>query len=497
MFSWPSLLRSPVTALAGVLLVLVSFWAGSTLQPLTRYDQTFYLGIAYDLRHTGRFTDGYDFAIPDASGNRPSGMRFVPLYPALLAAAAALEPGFRAAMDCTVENHDAGTSCPTTAKLVRGTQFAMLAAVYVMVWWIAGALTGSLRGAWIGVVLALGTAPYLLRSVNYLMTEMTALFLTTLLATAGVAAIRSRHPWRWAGVAGVTLGLLALTRPAFLYLFVAAAVTGGVAAVFAGQFRRRAAAFLLVALVAGFALPVGPWILRNAVVLERPALSFGYASHTLVQRISYDAMTWREYGLFYVCGLPDGTGLGELLDGPGACDRFGLDERPTTFYAIGIGPMLEQTLAAAGGYEHHLSYLLDHYILREPLKHALVSIPMALRGAWVQHYWGLVLGPVCLVLTIGALRRRHAGFLVLALPAWFMLVFNAVVAVNQVRYNLMLVPPYAVAGAMVIERRLSRSRFGAGSGFTAAGPGNHPPASRCQRVQTCWPPLMCNSLPVT
>ena len=50
--------------------------------------------------------------------------------------------------------------------------------------------------------------------------------------------------------------------------------------------------------------------------------------------------------------------------------------------------------------------------------------------------------------------------LALTLPAWFMLLFNAAVAVNQVRYNLMLVPPLAISGAIVALRllRLRRRR---------------------------------------
>jgi hypothetical protein len=53
--------------------------------------------------------------------------------------------------------------------------------------------------------------------------------------------------------------------------------------------------------------------------------------------------------------------------------------------------------------------------------------------------------------TARALRQGAWRYLVVALPAWFMLALNAAVAVNQVRYNLMLIPPYAIAGAMLLE----------------------------------------------
>jgi 4-amino-4-deoxy-L-arabinose transferase-like glycosyltransferase len=456
--------RSPLLALGLVLLVLVPVWRQAKLVPLGSYDQDFYLGIAYDLLESGRYTDGFAYAVPLPSGERPPGMRFAPLYPVMVAAASLLEPGLRAAGACVVNTYPNYEACQNAATLVRGTQFLMLAAVYLMVWWLGGVLIGSWRGAWMALAIALITAPYLMRSVDLVMTEITTLFLSSAATAAGVAALQRPHRLRWGVAAGVLLGLGALTRPAFLYLFYAVVVASFCLAAVAAARRRWRAGLLLGVFVAGFAVPVGPWVLRNAIVLHRAGLSFGYASHTLVQRISFDAMTPREYALSYLCGLPDGFGIANQLVGRGSCDRFALDDKPGTFYQIGTGPLLTQTLEASGGYENHLSYLLHTYIFKEPLKHALVTIPMALRGAWVDHDWGLVLGLVCIGMTVTAVRRRETGFLVLALPAWFMLLFNAAVAVNQVRYNLMLIPPYAVAGAMVVERIL-RTRRGGGGGL--------------------------------
>ena len=126
--------------------------------------------------------------------------------------------------------------------------------------------------------------------------------------------------------------------------------------------------------------------------------------------------------------------------------------------------MLPETLAAAGGYPHHLSYLLTHYVLRRPVWHVLVSIPLALRGAYVAHWWGFVLFWAALCLTWAARPWRvrvddtmwRAGVVLLAWPAWFMLAFNASVAVNQVRYNLLLIPLYATAGAWALRGAWAR-----------------------------------------
>ncbi len=534
----PFRLRGLLGALLLVLATLAAVQPGLRVQPLGVFDQPFYLGIAQDLRNTGRFTDGYMFGEPLPDGTRPSGMRFAPLYPSLLAAAARLDPVLAGSMACEVRSRGRDPTCPRTAPSMRLLQFAMLAGVLVLVWQMGGAVSGSIRVAWLTLLAALPTAGMLDATADYLMTETTCLLASTAATAAALRALREdasgrgAAALRWWAAAGLLLGLAVLIRPAFLYLAYAIVAAGLALAAWRGLATRRnrsttapaasglrqatiprrsgalRALLATLALTAGTAAPVLPWIARNAAVLGRPSLTYGYDSHTLVQRISFDSMTWREYGLAYLCWLPDGNGLGRLLDGPGACDRFGWDDRPDTFYSIGMGPLMQQTLAEAGGWDHHLRFLLTHYIAREPLWHAAVTIPLALRGAWVDHYWGLVLGPCCLWLTLAALRRlwreRHrvalspsaqvaASFLVLALPAWFMLAFNAAVAVNQVRYNLMLIPAYALSAGLLAERALRHLRPARASPG-ATGPTRDPATPATLPWQDPpWPPRASGS----
>lgn len=449
------LARSPGAACVAIVLVLGLLWGRVAPTQFSTADQGFYVGIAHDMLTIGRYTDGPLFAAPGPDGLRPPGMRFAPLYPALLAGAGLLDPDFRAAMACSAGSDFRNHACPTTAPLVRGAQFLLLAGFYLLLWRIARRLTGSVRGAWIALALGLMPAHLLVISAHQLMTEVITLFCTTAATAAALAAWEAPRPARPVALAGVFLGLATEIRPGFLYLFYVAAVVW--LAVLLWKRGRRAV--LLAVFALGFAVPTVPWMARNAVVLDRPSLTFGYASHTLVQRIAFDEMTWRDYPMAWLCWAPDGSGLGSLLVGRGACDRFALEEtRPSTFYAIGQGPLMVETVAAAGGWEHHLSYLLRAYIFREPVKHFMVSLPFAMRGALIDHYWGLILGVVALWLTARAARRRDARFLLLALPGWFMLAFQAAVAVNQIRYNLMLIVLYAVAGALVLERRLPRPR---------------------------------------
>jgi len=437
-------------------LALSALWPRAKVQAFDVFDQPFYLGIAYDLVHAGRFTNGYFFQEPPVDAARPPGMRFTPVYPALLAGASAVDGRFAAAMDCLVASRGGDASCSRSASLVRWAQFGMLACFYVLVWGMARRITGCERGGWVGLGLALLTAPELLNYVNYMMTEITALTLATGALAAGVRGIAERRG-RFFVLAGGLAGCAALTRPAYFYLFLVCAAAGFVLALIgpgrSARFRR----------VAGFAaagvVVVVPWLLRNFVVLGDASLTAGYGPQVLVQRVAFDLMSWTEFFRSLVCWLPDGNGLGGMLFGPGACHRFQWADQADNFYAIGNGPLMAESLAASGGWPHMFSYLLHKFILAEPVKYAAVTVSLALRGAWVSNYWGLVLAPVCAIMTWRAAARLDWLFLAIALPAWFMLIFAAAVSVNQTRYNLMLIPAFAVAGAMAVEAVLARRRL--------------------------------------
>jgi hypothetical protein len=412
--------NSQLRALLLVLVVLGALWPRAKVQDLLTYDQPFYIGIADDIVRHGRFTDG-EFGGP---AHAP-GMRFAPLYPMLLAGFAAADPRLARSFDCVA----AKRVCGDGAWGVRTLQFGMLAGSYWLIWDIAVVLDLGAGLAFAALGIALLTAPLLLQSVNYLMTEIPSLVLSTSFAACLVRVVRGRGGW--VVPAGLALGAAILVRPAFLYL--------GYGLVLVGFWR--------VALTAG--IVILPWIVRNEIVLGRGQLTFGYAGHTLAQRIAFDSMTWRDYAWSFVCWLPDGNGIGGT-----ACRRFGWNDLPDTFYAIGMREMVPLTLRAAGGVGNHLHWLVTHELARDPMWHLATTLPLALRGVWVDHYWGLVLAPACAWM----LWRRERGFLALALPALFMLGFNACFAVNQVRYNLMLIPPLSVAGAAAAARIWSAIR---------------------------------------
>jgi len=67
-----------------------------------------------------------------------------------------------------------------------------------------------------------------------------------------------------------------------------------------------------------------------------------------------------------------------------------------------------------------------------------------------------VLAFVCAAVTWRALRTGNQRVLIVTLPGWFMLAFHAACAVNQVRYNLMLVVPFSLAGGLALDHAWAR-----------------------------------------
>lgn len=445
--------RAGVQALVAMAVILgwlgIFWYRAPPPGELRSFDQPVYLSIAYDLIHLHRFTNGTEWDTPHADPSRSSGMVRTPLYPAFLAATALLDPAFNQSLSCFVERADA-PDCSRRAPLPRSLQFLMTAAVYLMLWRIAVRATGSVRIGWLSLGLALMTAPALISTADGLMAETLTLFLTTAATAAAVEAAKSRRPIAWLLVSGAMVGLAGLTRPLFVYLLPLMAIAACLV-IICRRDRWRGMAMLAAFLLGGAAVTV-PWIARNAIVLGRPALTAGYAANVLAQRVEFDLMTWRQYALSYVCSLPDGTGMGNLLVGPGACEPFQYEMRPTTFYYIGNTTFMQSTIAAAGGEDHQFSYLLHHYILADPIWHVMVSIPMAMRGIWISHYWGMILGILCVPLTWRALRNDDWAMLAVTLPGWLMLAFYAAVSINQTRYNLMLIIPFAVAGGVALDR---------------------------------------------
>lgn len=247
---------------------LALLWSHHAPADFRTFDQPVYLATAYDLLHLHRFTDGSGWGDPHVDPTRPPGMDRTPLYSAFLAGTALLDPAFDRSLSCFVEHSDA-PSCPRDAPLPRAVQFAMMVAVYLMLWRLAVRATESHRIGWLSLGVGLIAAPALIGSFDELMTETVTLFFVTGATATAVEAAKARQPTGWLLLSGAMIGLAAMTRPAFVYLLPMSALVGVCIAVW--RPRRWRGMTLVAAFLLGGAVVIGPWIVRNTIVLSRPA----------------------------------------------------------------------------------------------------------------------------------------------------------------------------------------------------------------------------------
>lgn len=430
-----------------------------SLRPrITPYaDSVSYLNVATVLHDTGYYTDGYFDRYAAVTGPHKEGLFFAPLYPAFLAAVMVVDHRFYETARCVVANQsDITDKCSLHLGTVVGIQTALEAISAFLVWLSAFTLTGRRTIAWLSLGLILLTCDTYAFYARQLMTENLALPLFTLgclLATIGLR----RERWGYCVAAGIAWGLLSLTRPSFPYMVYALA---GVAVGWAfWQLARRRVVrrfpVLAMIVVAGYAVTVAPWEMRNFVTLDRYAISEGYAPYILYQRVMFNEMTAKEWATSFIFSPPNiNKSLLRVLHVPTRDYMRHSYDDPDGFYQQGQTklPRYRRFVAAAGGLDRQMPYLLKNYILAHPWKHLIVTVAMAWRGMWVSKLWSIATIPAFAFVLAYAVRTAWWDFVVFSLPPWFMLGFNAFTSVNVARYNLTLLPCLAIAGAWCLWR---------------------------------------------
>ena len=254
---------------------------------------------------------------------------------------------------------------------------------------------------------------------------------------------------------GISLGLLTLARPEYLYLCAAIGLCGLLIAVW----RRRLGLAMAGACVLA-AATIAPWSIRNEALFGTPAPTSGYAGFILAQRMAYEAMTPAEWATLWLYALPGFGPAAARMVAPGSVERLGWQDRPDTFYMVGNTAMVQELAANAPNPADQVGYLLQKYVWPRPLHFAAVTVVMAWKSLWVRKYFSVVTVPFFAVMAWQAFRRRDGLRLAFVLPPLFVLALHAATTVATPRYSLMLVPAYAAAFGLVagpwIERRVLR-----------------------------------------
>ena len=331
---------------------------------------------------------------------------------------------------------------------------ALLGAVGVGLVGLAGWLA-SRRAlvAYLSVLAALLLDGYVHHSLGYMTENLAVPLFTGVNVCLAWLALRRRtaEPRRTAAAAlacGLLLGLLVLSRPPYEILL---AVLPAAAAVLAlrDPARRRAIAAAAAGVLLGAALVATPWAVRGA------ADSTTYASATLVFRLAYNDMTWRQW----LAAFPFWTSMQEWEAEPGdaATRWFGrhatspLDKRRPDYF----GHRWDETARTWKAHRERGPLFLSGRILAELPKHLAVSAPLAWRGMSEFRSGPCGIGPyaaaVWLLLLFafarGAPRNRRVLAALTFCPA-VVLAVNALVSSSISRYNFGLLLPLSVASAL-------------------------------------------------
>ena len=266
-----------------------------------------------------------------------------------------------------------------------------------------------------------------------------------------VLAIRRHSLCAYAAV-GILIALAALTRPSGQYALFAVVAGLFVAGCFQ-LWRFRVAKLLMGMLIVAcaYTATISPWLWRNYTEFGRPFLAEGYASFILVERIAYNEMTWREFGVSFLYWLPwPGEDLAKKLFDEADYRRLSFDA-PDSFYVLGVGKGKQELRNRFKSESERMHHLVHEKILGDAVKHSLVTFALAYRGIWIVKYWTLFAVPVLLyLLYAGLFRGRDRDLLVFSLPALFMLGLHAFVSVNVHRYNIILMPSMALASGWIV-----------------------------------------------
>lgn len=427
-----SVILLPVTVLVGL----------SFFEPrYPRFDAVRYVGYAATLLEHGTFAKW-----PGNGAQAPQpGRGHAPLYPTWLASLALIDADFGKTVHCVAENAANNVWCPFHMGFAVTAQLFLAGIFYCASWLLAVRLSGSISLGWLAAAFAyFCNSP--LSYANQLLTEALIMPLGALFILFLVLGYAGGRRW-WFLAAGLTLGAMALTRPAYAYLFYAIAA---VLAATCFRTRRKLVYWATTLFFLGYGAMVAPWMLRNSHHFDEAALTSGYAADILAQRVAYNRMTLGELGIALVYWFPDfGNDMARAIS-EDASRHLGWGE--DSYYELGKSVIYPRLRGQFESDEAVLRHLIRSEVLARPVKHLLVSLPLAWRGLFVAKYWGLV-GVICLAFVL--YRWRQAGgkaLLIGCLPLAFMVLFHAQVSVSIPRYNLPLIPIMAYAMAWTAAR---------------------------------------------
>lgn len=385
----------------------------------------------------------FGLSIKDTEKVPPHGNANAPLYSAFMTGIMFLDPKLASSFECLIEK-GTNADCPEKFDSLFAAQICLAVLTLFFIYLTAFYYTQRKSVAWIACFLAVASGIFQEFSFS-IMTEILLLPAFAALCLFCLLFYQSQK-LRWVIASALTLGILTLIRPSYLYLFYGFVLFFAVL----WAIRRNKQSFLnLAVLILAFIVSVSPWAIRNKIHFDSLALTTGgYAEAILIQRTNYNQMSWLEVGVSMIYWLPDfGDGLAEKLFPEELHNKLGWGEG--TYYDQQYQDKIAQLESQLGDKDKILGHIIKTEILTA--KHVATSIPLAMRGVFIAKYWGLIGFIAFLFLLVQTARKKEYGVLVISLPLFFMVAFHAGVSVSIPRYNLPLIMLYALCMAWYMD----------------------------------------------
>lgn len=363
-----------------------------------------------------------------------------PLYPAYLSLLLTMDDMLATDFKCLLKHKD-NSICSINLSRLAWFQCILALIAFWCIWLTAIEVFKSYTVAWLSFFIAL-LMGRILHFANLILTEIMTITLFSLFTLMLIKFINTQKI-SWIILSSSCLGLLTLTRPQFHYLFLII--------VFA-QFllilinRKKSTLKHIAVMILIYFSIVGPWMARNYYHFSDMALTSGYGDRVLTTRISYNKMSWEEWGVGFIYWFPDsGDSIARKLFPPEFYEKLSFDAGSYYLDDRNILPESQKGKST----KDTINYLIKNEIFGNIWKHSVVTIVLTWRGMFIAKYWG-VLGFICfLTLMIKMNLPNRNRFLLLSAPAWFMVFFHAFISLNIARYNLILIPLYSISIAAI------------------------------------------------
>jgi 4-amino-4-deoxy-L-arabinose transferase-like glycosyltransferase len=408
-----------------------------------------YLVLAYNLAQRGIFSLSKEEPLQPTSYREP-------LYPSLLALGILVTPALK---NLPRQGFFLGWNVVHgRARILLAIQVGLLLATAFLAMGITARLTGQTPLA-LAALYLVGLSPGLQHYIHGYMPELLAALLMTALSALLIAAIRTQSGTRYLA-AGIVLGLLTLTRAIFQYFWpvVSVLLLLHFSRDHAERRRmlRRSVAFML-----GYFIVVGPWIVRNYGYFGRAYIS-SRAGVVLNQRAWYDRMDRTTYVASFLYWTPGGKGLLQRLFKRKDYEQLNV-ATPRSFSKIGRRrrSQLERFYRDPVKADKALFNEAMGWIVRHPVRHLAVTVPLAWKGTFAvpdppvgltphaaaQQAWQVgvfrptyetVFGPILFAsmfwLFVRGIQRRDASQVALVLSAVYSYAAYMLFTDNSGRY---------------------------------------------------------------